>query len=49
MDIDWDSGRVVTMDLFPNWKPFTQKFNYEGVAFVLEDVDGPSMAVPIDV
>jgi hypothetical protein len=35
--------------LFPNWKPFTQKFNFEGVAFVFTGVDGLGVAVPIDV
>jgi hypothetical protein len=27
-------GRIVTVDLFPNSKPFTEKFSDEGVAFV---------------
>lgn len=34
-------GRVVTVDLSPNWKPFSHKFNYDGMAFVLRGVVGP--------
>ena len=41
-------GRVVAMNLFCNWKLSAQKFYYEGIAFVLKGVDGPSVAVPID-
>ena len=43
------SCRVVTVDLFPNWKPFAQKFDQEGMASVLKGTDSPSLAVPIDV
>jgi hypothetical protein len=42
-------GRVVTVDLLPNSKPFAQKCNHEGMAFVLEGVDDRSMVVPIHV
>ena len=40
--------RVVTVDLFPDWKPLVQKFDQEDMASVLEGPDGPCMAVPID-
>ena len=43
------SCRVVTVNLFPNWKPFAQKFDQEGMASVLKGTDSPSLAVPIDV
>jgi hypothetical protein len=42
-------GRIVTVYLCLNWKPFTYTFNYGGVAFVLKGTDGPSMTVPTDV
>jgi hypothetical protein len=38
-------GWIVTVELFPNC---TQKFHYEGLTFVVKDIDCPSVAVPID-
>jgi hypothetical protein len=42
-------GRVIVMDLFSNWKLSVPKNYNEGMAFVLKGVDGPSVAVPIDI
>jgi hypothetical protein len=49
MDITGVSCSVVTVDLFPDWKPFAQKFDQEGMASALKGTDSPSLAVPIDV
>jgi hypothetical protein len=50
MDITWDmrpgcnGGFVSQLEAI-----CSQKFNYKGVAFMSEGVDGPSMAVLVDV